>query len=158
MSRTAIHIRHLIAGAFVFAITQVSLGQQVSNQSVCHEIAVIGAVRKPQRVESQPGIRLLELLTKAGGLSERAGSTIQVLHTNCDSSEAGVRDTYNPTEVLAGHPNANPVLPAGAIVVVPEADSVFVFGNVSKPQVIVLRSPTTVKTAIAMAGGVAKRS
>jgi len=157
MCYALLHVRLLlIAAAFVFAIAQVSLGQQVSRQSVCHEIAVIGAVKRPQRLEARAGIRLLELLTKVGGPSERAGSTVQVLHSNCDVSESRLRDTYHLADVRVGRADVNPVLSAGDIVVLPEADSVFVFGNVRKPQTIVLTSPTTLRTAIAAAGGVTK--
>lgn len=42
---------------------------------------VYGAVRSPQRVQMNRQVRLLELLAWAGGVTEQAGSEIQIFHT-----------------------------------------------------------------------------
>lgn len=44
-------------------------------------VAVIGAVNQPGRFQLQRRLRLLELLTYAGGPSERAGRSVQIIHT-----------------------------------------------------------------------------
>jgi polysaccharide export outer membrane protein len=55
--------------------------------------------------------------------------------------------------VLQGDPKSNPYLEAGDIVTVPEADQVYVVGNVFMPITIPLKEPITLTRAIAMAGG-----
>ncbi len=57
------------------------------------------------------------------------------------------------SDVLQGDPKSNPYLEAGDIVTVPEADQVYVVGNVFMPLTIPLREPITLTRAIAMAGG-----
>ena len=62
-------------------------------------------------------------------------------------------DNYKLGDVLQGKPEANPYLEAGDIVTLPEADQVYVVGNVFMPLTIPLREPVTLTRAIAMAGG-----
>ena len=55
--------------------------------------------------------------------------------------------------MLQGDPKSNPYLETGDIVTVPEADQVYVVGNVFMPLTISLKEPITLTRAIAMAGG-----
>jgi polysaccharide export outer membrane protein len=57
------------------------------------------------------------------------------------------------SDVLQGDPKSNPYLEGGDIVTIPEADQVYVVGNVFSPVTIPLREPVTLTRAIAMAGG-----
>ena len=126
------------------------------------QVAIIGAVNDQSRFELQRRVRLLELLTYAKGPSPKAGQTINVVHAPqawiCKRNEA--EDTtpafssYKLVETLQGLPQANPYLEPGDIVTVPEADQVYVVGNVYTPLTILLKEPLTVSRAIAMAGGV----
>ena len=61
--------------------------------------------------------------------------------------------SYRLSDTLRGDPNANPYLDAGDIVTLPEADQVYVVGNVFTPITIPLKEPVTLSSAIAMAGG-----
>jgi polysaccharide export outer membrane protein len=130
-------------------------------------VAVMGAVRGPAQFKLQRQVRLLELLTFAGGPAANAGQTVQIVHggasslcdksgdtaTNDDESSALV--SYVLEETLRGKPEANPLVRPGDIVQVPEADQVYVLGNVLKPSAIPLNEPLTVSRAIAIAGGTA---
>jgi polysaccharide export outer membrane protein len=124
------------------------------------QVAVIGAVNDQSRFKLQRRIRLLELLTFAKGPSMKAGQTINVVHSSASSpckkveeSDAAVFSSYKLSDVLQGDPKSNPYLEAGDIVTVPEADQVYVVGNVFMPITIPLREPVTLTRAIAMAGG-----
>jgi polysaccharide export outer membrane protein len=123
------------------------------------QIAIIGAVNDQGRFELQRRIRLLELLTYAKGPSPRAGQTINVVHSSAPSlckkedDEIGAFASYRLSDTLLGEPKANPYLEAGDIVTLPEADQVYVVGNVFTPVTIPLKEPITVSRAIAMAGG-----
>ena len=125
------------------------------------QVAIIGAVNDQSRFELQRRVRLLELLTYAKGPSARAGQTVNVVHSTNTSpckqanepEDAGAFSSYKLSDVLEGKPEANPYLEAGDIVTVPEADQVYVVGNVFMPLTIALREPITLTRAIAMAGG-----
>jgi len=125
------------------------------------QVAVIGAVNEQSRFELQRRVRLLELLTYAKGPTAKAGQTINIVHStaaspckqtdNTDTSAAF--SSYKLSEVLQGEPKSNPYLEAGDIVTLPEADQVYVVGNVFMPLAIPLKEPITLTRAIAMAGG-----
>ena len=126
-------------------------------------VAVVGAVSKPGRFQLQRPVRLLELLTFAGGPTDRAGRTVQIVHaempTSCENSgltaveEAGGLVAYGLTDVLAGREQANPYVLPGDVISILEAEQVFVVGNVIRPSSIPLKEPLTISRAIAMSGG-----
>src|SRR4051794_1469078 len=123
------------------------------------QVAVIGAVNEQSRFELQRRVRLLELLTYAKGPTAKAGQTINIVHSTAASPCKQTDDTsvpfssYKLSEVLQGDPKSNPYLEAGDIVTLPEADQVYVVGNVFMPLTISLKEPITLTRAIAMAGG-----
>lgn len=132
-------------------------------------VAVIGAVNSPGQFRLQRQVRLLELLSSAGGPSPLAGRVINVIHTGgpviCqkDASEADATPALQGFEILKlndtlkGKADANPFVQPGDIVQLPDADQVFVIGHVVQPRAIVLKDKTiTVSWAIAMAGGAAR--
>jgi polysaccharide export outer membrane protein len=128
-------------------------------------VAVIGAVRGPAQFKLQRPVRLSELLSFAGGPSDAAGQTVQVVHAGgaslCDHGAGATPEdnsgfvSYNLEETLHALPEANPFVRPGDLIQVPAADQVFVLGNVLKPLAIPLKEPLTVSKAIAMAGGTA---
>ena len=129
------------------------------------QVAVIGAVNEQSRFELQRHIRLLELLTYAKGPSPKAGQTINVVHSTRPSlckaapvDELDAFSSYRLSDTLRGDPKANPFLEAGDIITLPEADQIYVVGNVYTPITIPLKEPITLSTAIAMAGGLKQDS
>jgi polysaccharide export outer membrane protein len=125
------------------------------------QVAVIGAVNDQSRFELQRRVRLLELLTYAKGPSPRAGQTVNVVHSTASSpckqvdetDTSSVFSSYKLSDVLQGDPKSNPYVEPGDIVTLPEADQVYVVGNVFMPLTISLREPITLTRALAMAGG-----
>ena len=110
-------------------------------------LSVIGAVEKPGNFYTNRRLTLLELLSFAGGQKvEKAGTKIQVARvggiSGCKtnvSAETVESDgvtffSYVLADVLKG--KENPVMRPGDIVVVLEADQVYVTGNVVKQQSI----------------------
>lgn len=130
------------------------------------QVAIIGAVNDQSRFELQRRVRLLELLTYAKGPSPKAGQTINIVHSQQASvcKKAGAEDvsttfsSYRLSDTLQGDPRSNPYLEPGDIVTLPEADQVYVVGNVYTPVTIPLKEPITVSRAIAMAGGLRQDS
>ncbi len=132
------------------------------------QVAIIGAVTEQSRFELQRRIRLLDLLTYAKGPTAKAGQTINIVHSPtafpCLSPNEGANDvtaalaSYRLSDTLRGDPKANPFIEAGDIITLPEADQVYVVGNVTLPLTIPLREPITLTRAVAMAGGVKQDS
>ena len=133
-------------------------------------VAVIGAINSTGQFRLQRRVRLLELLTFAGGPSNAAGRTINIIHTGepslCEPAAAGNKgegsqdsaiEVYKLFDTMKGKAEANPFVQPGDIIRIPEADQVFVIGHVNSPGPIYLRDRTiTVSRAIAMAGGPAR--
>jgi polysaccharide biosynthesis/export protein len=131
------------------------------------QVAVLGSVNEQGRFLLQRRIRLLELLTFAKGpIADHAGQTINVVHSGntfqCDDGNSRDKETatglstYRLSDTLRGEESANPYLENGDIVTLPEADQVYVVGNVLAPRTILLREPITLTRAIAMSGGLAQ--
>jgi len=130
-------------------------------------VAVIGAIHGAAQFKMQRQVRLLELISLAGGPTDNAGQTIQIVHAGggpiCkqpgdsapNNTDSSAFVTYKLIETLHGVPEANPFVQPGDIISVPLADQVFVLGNVLKPSAIPLKEPLTVSHAIAIAGGTA---
>ena len=132
------------------------------------EVAVIGAINQQGRYQMQRRIRLLELLTYAKGLTDKAGQTINIIHGNnpeiCDGSANSEGDlaasflSLRLSDTMRGDEKANPYMQAGDTVTVPEADQIYVVGNVYAPKTVPLKEPISVSSAVAMAGGVLRDS
>lgn len=128
-------------------------------------VAVTGAVKSASNFKLQRQVRLLELLSFAGGPSDTAGQTVQVVHAGgpnlcakgdeTAASEMGGLVSYKLEDTMRGLDGANPYVRPGDIVRVLEADQVYVVGNVLRPSIIPLKEPITVSQAIAYAGGTA---
>jgi polysaccharide export outer membrane protein len=141
---------------------------------------VFGAVRAPQRVQMQRKARLLELLAFSGGVTEQAGSLIQIFHTEplmCPDPEdlavvqkpvATLQATdatqvpfelYSLAELKLGKPEANPQIRPGDIVIVQETAPIYITGAVVSPQGVYLRdTKMPLSRAIAMVGGLRKEA
>ncbi len=127
-------------------------------------VAVVGAVGKPGRFLLQRQVRLLDLLTLAGGASDRAGRVVQIVHAatvpTCENGQLTPANSttaitsYQLNDVLAGTEASNPYVRPGDVISILEADQVFIVGNVIRPSSIPLKEPLTLSRAIAMSGGV----
>ena len=129
-------------------------------------VAVIGAVNSPGRFQMQRQIRLAELLTFVNGPSANAGRTIEIIrdpsHPFCDGPKLEMPTSsgeellsFRLDDVFRGGEQTNPLIKAGDVVRVAEADKVnaYIQGNIRSALAINLADPVTLTQAIAMAGG-----
>lgn len=123
-------------------------------------VAVVGAVDKPGQFQLQRRLRLLELISLAGGPTERAGQRILIAHSaeisTCmenAKAAAGGFESYDLNNTLKADAVSNPYVHAGDVITIPEAQQVFVVGNVFRPTSIPLKERVTLSQAVAMAGG-----
>ena len=128
-----------------------------------------GAVHAPTRVSMLRRIQLHEMVTAAGGFTDKAGGTIHIIHTipelcpepgeavaqkSTTGSDVGQLEIYKIRNLRSGASEGDPFIRAGDLVEVVEGDQVFVTGLVSVPKELVMKDQMTLTTAIAMAGGV----
>ena len=112
--------------------------------------SVLGEVAKPG-VYPVPGQqRLFDVISAAGGFTEKAGRSIQVTHRDQPDQPITVPLSRNVTD----NPESNiPILP-GDTIIVRKADLVYVVGDVGRPSGFLMDSGhLTVLQAIALAGG-----
>jgi polysaccharide export outer membrane protein len=112
--------------------------------------SVLGEVARPG-VYPVPGQqRLFDLISVAGGFTEKAGRSIAITHRDQPNKPITVPLTRNVTD----DPQSNiPILP-GDTIIVHKADLVYVVGDVGRPSGFLMDSGhLTVLQAIALAGG-----
>ena len=118
---------------------------------------VNGAVRQPGPQKMRGPASLIRLIAMSGGLDTNHGSTAFVIRKVGQPSN-GADEQYKVDEVkikglLSGQMDANVTLEPGDFVTIPPADVFFVAGEVVKPGPLALTEGTTLRQAIALAGG-----
>lgn len=161
-----------IALAYSKLIKNPQISVRVVERNSRQPATVFGAVRQPTRVEMKRRVRLNELMAVAGGFTERAAGTIQILHTEplmCpepgEEAEAQPLDgTRLPliivklADLRTGKKEANPVVRPGDYVLVTEAEPVYMTGSVMNPTGVYLRDNMTLGLALGMVGGARKEA
>ncbi|MEQ1907976.1 MAG: polysaccharide biosynthesis/export family protein [Vicinamibacterales bacterium] len=135
-------------------------------QYMSQRVYAIGEVRTPGAITLTGTASLLDLLVKAGSLTEQAGGEIRVLRRRGANATGPLAPGQPDVDEIArisvqqvrrGLISFNGTLLDGDTIFVPRAETVFVLGNVNKPGTyLVDPGVTTVLTAIAQAGGVSE--
>ena len=175
--RTDREIKQDIVTALKKFLNKPQVSLQVAEMRSRPPAVVFGAVRSPSRVQMQRRAHLLDLLATSGGVTEAAGGDIQIFHTEplmCPEPEdlaAVPVDSYKPSDptqigydiysvrdLKEGKKEANPVIRPGDIVIVQEAQPVYITGAVRSPQGLYLQQGMQLKQAIAMVGGLTQQA
>ncbi|MCS6874249.1 MAG: polysaccharide biosynthesis/export family protein [Pyrinomonadaceae bacterium] len=136
---------------------------------------VYGEVRQQQQIILTRQTRLLEVLSFAGGVTEKAGGIIQIFRTQpplcadqreiqnwkeITSSELGFPSMiYSLTSVKQGKEESNPIIYPGDIIIVQRASPVYVIGEVMVLREIpITENGLTLTEAIAQAGGFSREA
>ena len=128
---------------------------------------IYGEVRKPQEIILRREATLLEILSVAGGETEKAGGLIQVTRTKPPLCSEGNEEDwlanennvpsrhYSLTSLRSGRVDSNPIIYPGDIIVVPEAAPVYVVGEVNLigKEILVPDTGLPLTQAISQAGG-----
>ncbi len=140
------------------AITTDELMAQGRSELSCREIAIVGSVKAPGRFQLPARMRLIEVLARVGGPSERAGKVVRVTHfcqcSHCAEGEVRMAagTEYNLSAALAGKEDANPYVGAGDVIIVAEAELIFVIGD-GLSKTLVYREGVTLTQGIAPLDG-----
>lgn len=146
------------------------LSLRVTKRDSRPPVSLFGEVKEQQKFQLTRRVQLLELISYAGGESEKSGGVVQVFRTLgpvcsspddpnrwASSSEGGTSvpmRQFSLAELRKGNREANPEILAGDIIVVQKASPVYVIGEVIKPGELVLPDAGLPLTqAIAMASG-----
>jgi polysaccharide export outer membrane protein len=130
------------------------------------QIFVMGEVRQPGSLQFTGSMTLIEALARAGSTTERAGMEAVIVRApgaggtgSSGAADAPSGDTIrvNLQNLQNGVLTQNVALRAGDTISVPRAETVFVTGQVKTPGEYVIRRLTTVRQALALAGGVTDR-
>ncbi|HET7209964.1 MAG TPA: polysaccharide biosynthesis/export family protein [Terriglobales bacterium] len=112
--------------------------------------SILGQIAKPGSYPIVGERRLYDLISAAGGLTDRAGRIVVITHRDKPASP----DRVNLGEALNSSPASNVLIRPGDTVVVQRAGVVYVVGDVARPSGLVMDGDhLTVLQAIALAGG-----
>lgn len=138
-------------------------------------VSIYGEVRSPGPVALTRKAHLLELISFAGGVTEKSGGVIQVFRTRppmCGEANAvtdwksqsdSVLDVpsrlYSLESLRQGRDESNPEIFAGDIILIQKAAPIYVTGEVMKPgELSIPEGGLPLTQAVAMASGITREA
>ncbi len=137
-------------------------------------VSIYGEVRKQEQYDLTRRVFLLELISYAGGVTEKSGGMVQVFRTRSPvCAEPGQDDwgvaaldgmnvpsrMYSLTAMRQGREDSNPEIFPGDIIVVQKAAPVYVTGEVIKPgELDIPEGGLPLMQAVAMAAGITREA
>lgn len=120
-------------------------------QSLSHQVSVLGMVNKPGRYSIEPQTTIVDLLAMAGGIRE-GGSDRVIITTDQDGKQSRV--SVDVASLLqSGNAQPNITVHDNDAIFVPRQDEFYVYGQVAHPGAFPLQSKMTVMQAISVSGG-----
>jgi polysaccharide export outer membrane protein len=125
-------------------------------------VYVLGQVRSPGTYSLDKETSLIEIISRAGGVSDGAGWIIEVVRPSKKVLDKPITpDEANKEDIirvdveglLGGRAEDNIRIEGGDTIFVPKAAFYFIFGEVKSPGSYKLRRETTVLKAVILAGG-----
>jgi polysaccharide export outer membrane protein len=122
------------------------------------KVQVLGEAEKPGLFYLTGPTTLLEILSKAGGLSRNAGKQLVLVRNERGGTGGNTILRVNFDKIQAGDAAENIRLEDQDIVFIPRAHAFFVLGEVKSTGTFALDRETTVVEAVNMAGGFSDRA
>src|SRR5215813_13934193 len=120
------------------------------NEYASQNVTILGEVLKPGQYAVLGEPRLFDVISSAGGFTERAARRVTITHRGSDDRPVSLQLARN----LNDDPSKNVEIRAGDTIVVQRGDVVYVVGDVGRPSGFLMDSDNlTVLKAIALAGG-----
>ena len=149
------------------------LSLRVTDRKSRPPVSIYGEVRQQQQFNLTRRAYLLELITVAGGESEKSGGMVTVVRTrppmcgeanqssewkvSTDGGLGAPSRTYSMTSLKQGQEGANPEIFPGDVIIVSKAAAVYVTGEVIKPgELGIPEGGLPLTQAIAMASGMSR--
>jgi len=167
--KTDVEVGKMVTTVYTKLFKSPQISVRVTGRFSRPPVAVYGAVRDPQRIQALRKVKLNEILSFAGGPTEKANGMIQIVHTErmlCpdpgDLEDQKTEDedklsakvaTYKIADLVFGKKEANPYVRPGDIVTVMEAEPLYIVGAVYNPTSLYLKPGMGLQRALAMVGG-----
>ena len=120
------------------------------DQFASQGVSILGEVSKPGVYPVLGQQRLFDVISAAGGLTDKAGRAVTITHRNQQDKPVAVELARHLTD----NPENNVQVYPGDTIIVRKADIVYVVGDVARPSGFVMeRGGLTVLQAVALAGG-----
>jgi polysaccharide export outer membrane protein len=120
------------------------------NESASQAVNVMGEVARPGAYPLIGERHLFDLISAAGGLTEKAGRNVTIIHRQNPDQKAELHLPSNLAEDTVSNVEINP----GDTIVVSRAGIVYVVGDVARPSGFMIEDNTlTVLKVLALAGG-----
>jgi polysaccharide export outer membrane protein len=154
-----------IAVAYTRLVKEPQVSVRILERNSRTPASISGAVRQTTRVPMQREQRLNEVIAAAGGFTEKAAGTIQILHTEPVMCPEGGQEAQSmpidgsaiPFQVVKiadlQKGKLNPFVRPGDLILVTEAEPIYISGSVVSPGGILMREDLTLSRALAMVGG-----
>jgi polysaccharide biosynthesis/export protein len=129
------------------------------------KVHIVGEVRTPGTYSLTGDMNLMEALARAGSATQSASGEILIVRAKTANANGPVLPDGEDVDVTtielkalqSGRLAQNFALRDGDTIVVPRAESVYVFGQVRTPGAYPIQKDTTVLQALSLAGGVTDR-
>ena len=120
------------------------------DESASQAISVLGEVSHPGPYPAIGDRRLYDLISAAGGLTEKAGRSATIVHRSNPDQKTEIRLPSN----LAEDTTPNVEIQPGDTIIVSRAGIIYVVGDVARPSGFIIQDNTlTVLKALSLAGG-----
>jgi polysaccharide export outer membrane protein len=125
------------------------------DESASQAITMLGEVGRPGTYPAVGERRLFDLISAAGGLTNRSGRNITIVHRQSPDQKVEIHLASN----LADDTEHNVEVQPGDTIIVSRAGIVYVVGDVNRPSGFAIEDDTlTVLKALALAGGQTRTS
>ena len=125
------------------------------DESASQAITMLGEINRPGAYPSVGERRLFDLISAAGGLTDRSGRIVTIVHRNTPGQKSEVHLASNLAEDTEHNVDVQP----GDTIIVSRAGIVYVVGDVNRPSGFAIEDDTlTVLKALALAGGQTRTS
>jgi polysaccharide export outer membrane protein len=122
----------------------------VEKENASQQVTILGEVQKPGLYPLSGKRTLFDVISAAGGASQKAGDTAVITHRNHPEAPETIHLSYD----ASGLQKANVPVSPGDTIVLSKAGIVYVVGDVRVPTGVILENPNlTVLKALAMAQG-----
>jgi len=116
------------------------------------KVYVLGAVKEPGYYDLKGPTTILEIISRAGGITNEGGKNIIITIKNSDG-QAEVKVVDRDKLLSKGEVSLDVPVKGGDVVYIPRAEEVYVLGEVKKPGAVPYQENLTLLQAVSVAGG-----
>lgn len=122
-------------------------------EHMSQRVTLVGQFKNPGTYDYPSKLRLLNVIAMGGGLSDKAGQTLQIRQFRRTQDQANVIMIDLDQLIKEGDVQQNLEINGGDVLFVPEAGVFFVDGAVKRPGAYSIKHHTAVQEALVEAGG-----